>query len=320
MLAKSQAIVTLGGEAFGTRAVRGEVMKPDLEVVQIGQGQSFKAWEHGYPFHTVRWHFHPEFELHQIHATSGRCFIGDFIGTFQPGHLVLVGPNLPHNWVSDVPDQVAVPLRSRVMQFHPDLVTRMCEIFPEVAAAQGLFDRARAGLAFSPATEARVAPLMAQAVRATGAARIATFLQILDALMGDEGARTLTSIDYLPDPSAFMSTGMNRVLAHINTHLTEDLAEEALARIAGVTAPTLSRNFRRHTGLSLTRYVNRLRVNLACQNLMSADFVSIADACFASGFNNLSNFNRQFLAQRGMTPSQFLRAWEENKGFEPVAV
>lgn len=39
-------------------------MKPDLEVVQIGRAESFKTWEHGYPFRTVRWHFHPECELH----------------------------------------------------------------------------------------------------------------------------------------------------------------------------------------------------------------------------------------------------------------
>ena len=78
-------------------------MHPDLEVVQIRSGESFKAWSHGYPFHTVRWHFHPEYEIHQVVATSGRYFVGDFIGEFEPGNLVLTGPNLPHNWVSDVP-------------------------------------------------------------------------------------------------------------------------------------------------------------------------------------------------------------------------
>ncbi|RYE55896.1 MAG: AraC family transcriptional regulator, partial [Hyphomicrobiales bacterium] len=30
-------------------------MQPDLELVRIGETESFKAWEHGYPFHTVRW-------------------------------------------------------------------------------------------------------------------------------------------------------------------------------------------------------------------------------------------------------------------------
>ena len=88
-------------------------MQPDLEVVQIGQGQSFKAWEHGLPFHTVRWHFHPELEVHHVIATSGRCYIGDHIGEFGPGQLVLTGPNLPHNWISDVAEGVVIPLRNR---------------------------------------------------------------------------------------------------------------------------------------------------------------------------------------------------------------
>ena len=47
---------------FGSEATPGggDKMEPDLEVVQIGRSESFKAWEHGYPFRAVRWHFHPE--------------------------------------------------------------------------------------------------------------------------------------------------------------------------------------------------------------------------------------------------------------------
>ena len=72
-------------------------MKPDLEVVQIGRAEFFKAWEHGYPFRTVRWHFHPEFEIHHVVSTTGHYFVGDFIGSFQPGNLVLTGGFcLPH--------------------------------------------------------------------------------------------------------------------------------------------------------------------------------------------------------------------------------
>lgn len=56
-------------------------MKPDLEVVQIGRAESFKAWEHGYPFRAVQWHFHPECELHYLVNASGSCFIG----SFEPG-------------------------------------------------------------------------------------------------------------------------------------------------------------------------------------------------------------------------------------------
>ena len=66
--------------------------------------------------------------------------------------------------------------------------------------------------------------------------------------------------------------------------------------------------------MALVQYVNRLRINLACQLLMSDDGMSITEICFASGFNNLSNFNRQFLAQKGMPPSRFRALLAENAG------
>ncbi|MGO7609362.1 helix-turn-helix domain-containing protein, partial [Rhizobium ruizarguesonis] len=69
------------------------------------------------------------------------------------------------------------------------------------------------------------------------------------------------------------------------------------AAIADQSTGAFSRAFRRHTGMSLVQYVKRLRINLACHILMSDDHVSITDICFEVCFNNLSNFNRQFLAE-----------------------
>ena len=64
-----------------------------------------RCLEHGFPTPLARWHYHDEYELHLIVATSGKAFVGDWIGQFQPGHLVLCGPRLPHNWISlDVPE------------------------------------------------------------------------------------------------------------------------------------------------------------------------------------------------------------------------
>ena len=72
---------------------------------------------HGFPSPLVRWHFHEEYELHLITETSGKAFVGDWIGPFQPGHLVLCGPRLPHNWISlDAPEGGAAG-RDRVIQF-----------------------------------------------------------------------------------------------------------------------------------------------------------------------------------------------------------
>jgi AraC-like DNA-binding protein len=288
-------------------------MKPDLEVVQIGRGQSFKAWEHGYPFHTVRWHFHPELEIHQVVATSGHYFIGDYIGEFEPGHLVLTGPNLPHNWISHVTEGTVIPLRNRVLQFPEDLLHRIAELFPETGGFAALFGLSRRGALFSDGCSALCAPILAELVHTQGPRRASLFLELLTHLAADAGARALASDTYLPDPSGFMTAGVNKALAFINANLTEDFAETDLALTAGMTPSAFSRSFRRHTGMGVVEYVNRLRINLACQMLMNDVTMTVTEICFAVGFNNLSNFNRQFLRRKGMPPSRFRALLEENR-------
>lgn len=287
-------------------------MEPDLEVVQIRRGESFKAWSHGYPFHTVRWHFHPEYEIHQVVATSGRYFVGDFIGQFEPGNLVLTGPNLPHNWVSDLPVDVAIPLRGRIIQFSEEFIGDTMKLMPELSGLGALLESSRRGVLFSGNTSRELAPLMEEIVAAKGVRRIELFMMILGTLCRARGALPLSSPNYLPDPSGYMSAGMNKALAFIRENLTQPFGEADLATIAGQSQSAFSRSFRRHTGMPLVQYVKRLRINLACQILMSDEHASITDICFQVGFNNLSNFNRQFLAEKGMPPSRFRRLLADN--------
>jgi AraC-like DNA-binding protein len=287
-------------------------MEPDLEVVQIRRGESFKAWSHGFPFHTVRWHFHPEYELHHVVATRGRYFVGDFIGEFEPGNLVLTGPNLPHNWVSDLPQGTTVPLRCRIVQFSEDFIGNATKVLPELAALGRVLEQSRHGALFSPNTASEIGSLLEELIDAHGLRRIELFMAIMGTLSRAGDVRTLASSRYFPDPSGYMSAGINQVLAHINGHLTEPFNEGDLAAIAGQSPSAFSRSFRRHTGMALVQYVNRLRINLACQLLMSDEAMPITEICYAVGFNNLSNFNRQFLTRKGMPPSRFRTLMVEN--------
>ena len=280
-------------------------MEPDLEVVQIGRDRSFKAWEHGYPFRTVRWHFHPECELHHVVATHGRCFVGDYIGDFAPGHLVLTGPNLPHNWVSDVAAGASVGLRGRILQFDERFIRDTARLLPELASFFPVLELSRRGVVFTPDTAAIVGPVIEELIGATDMRRLELFMSVIGALSRARDIRALTSSAYHPDPSGFMAAGINESLDYIRSHLTESFGEKDLAALSRLSPGAFSRSFRRHTGMALGQYVNRLRINLASQLLMDEDSLSVTDICFASGFKNISNFNRQFLRQKGMPPSRF---------------
>ncbi|MCJ9704489.1 SDR family NAD(P)-dependent oxidoreductase, partial [Bradyrhizobium sp. SHOUNA76] len=211
-------------------------MEPDLEVVQIRRGESFKAWSHGYPFHTVRWHFHPEYELHQVVATSGRYFIGEF----EPGNLVLTGPNLPHNWVSDLPPGSTIPLRGRILQFSEEFIGDLTKVMPELSGLAALLEFSRRGALFTRSASDKIAPLMEEIATANGVRRIEPFLMILGTLSRVRSAHPLSSPNYLPDPSGYMSAGMNKALARAEEALSKacvELGDQAIPLRIDLTDP-----------------------------------------------------------------------------------
>ena len=279
-------------------------MEPDLELVQVPDDRSFKIWSHGYPYRTVRWHFHPEYELHLVTATEGHRYVGDHIGPFGAGDLVLVGPNLPHNWISAVPVGETVPERCLVLQFTAHLISGCMATFPELRFLQPLLDESFRGIRFPPSLSERVRPLMTDLFEAAGGRRISLFVDLLDLIGRCPERFPLASAGYRADPSGYMSGPLNLVLGHIGRSFTGDLCEADLARLAGQSISAFSRSFRKHTGVTFVHYVNALRIELACQHLTQDD-LTVTEICFEVGFNNVSNFNRQFLAVKGMPPSKF---------------
>lgn len=290
-------------------ARRANIVQPDLELVAVPLDESFKVWSHGYPYRTVRWHFHPEYEIQVITSTTGKYFVGDYIGTFEPGNLVMTGPNLPHNWVSNVPSGDRVDERCLILQFDAELVERAIEVFPELRRVQSLLNAASWGVLFTPKTGAAAEPIMREMLGAHGMRRVTLFVALLDLLVQSAEPMKLASAAYCADPAHYAESRINHVLSYIGKNLSQELRETELAELAGQSASAFSRYFRRHTGVPFVQYVNRLRINLACQLLMSGE-LSITDICYQVGFNNLSNFNRQFLMLKAMSPSRW-RAYQQ---------
>lgn len=279
-------------------------MKPDLEVVDVAQHESFKVWGHGYPFRTVRWHFHPEFEIQLITETSGQYFVGDFVGRFEPGNLVFMAPNLPHNWVSELPEGKTVERRNLIAQFSSEFLKQRVMAFPELRVFESLIAESTRGVVFSAKTGLAARPIMEELLQATEIRRVTLFLALLELLVQDEKRRQLASHRFSLDPAAYMSSTINQVLSYIDQNLASDLRESDVADLAKQSVTTFSRYFRKHTGMSFVQHVNRLRIHRACELLIDTD-LSVADICFRVGYNNVSNFNRQFLTQKGVPPSRF---------------
>ena len=281
-------------------------VQPALELVNVGTDSCLKIWSHGLPYPTVRWHFHPEYELHLITTTGGRSFVGDYIGRFEPDNLVLVGPNVPHNWLSDVPSDTVIAERCLVLQFTENFAASAMGVFPELGFLRRLLDSAGRGLEFSAATGAAARPIMRSMLDASGPRRIELFFALLSVIQGAPASRPLAGLGYRATPDVYLSQPLNHVLAQIAANPASDFRETDLAALSGYSPSTFSKAFKRKTGTSFVRYLHGIRLNKACEMLIAND-THVADICFGVGFNNLSNFNRQFRSYRGMSPSEYRR-------------
>ena len=286
-------------------------MEPDLEVVDVLQHESFKVWEHGYPFRTVRWHFHPEYEIQLITETSGQYFVGDFVGKFAPGNLVFMAPNLPHNWLSDVPEGTHIDRRNLIVQFPDSFLSGRLLVLPELRYLTTLLHESKRGIVFSTKTGEAALPLMDELLTATGCRRMALFFSLLDLISQDKTRKPLANPSYLLSDVDYMSSHINQVLCYIDQNLSSELNEVDVANLAGKSPSAFSRFFRKHTGMSFVQHVNHMRIRKACAWLLDSH-LSVTDICFQVGYNNVSNFNRHFLAQKKVSPSRFRALYQLN--------
>lgn len=258
---------------------------------------------HGFPTPLARWHYHDEYELHLITETSGKVFVGDWIGPFQPGHLVLTGPRLPHNWMSLDTPEGGVATRDLVIQFRHEPLMQSASLIPELSDLRPLLERARNGVEFFGMGE-RAERHWHRVKQASGLRRLTAFLDLLGDLAACTDYRLLSSVQLQSDDDDAAIDQIHSVVTRITDHLSETHSAAALAAEFGMSKSHFSRFFRKATGNTFTGFVNRVRISRACQLLMNTE-QQITHICYEVGFNNVANFNRRFLETKGMTPSEF---------------
>jgi AraC-like DNA-binding protein len=278
-------------------------MTPLFEQVTIPPGHSWGLlWREldAIPF---IWHYHPQFELTLTVNARGQRYIGDHLGDFEPGDLVLLGPNLPHTWSASERIDSAQPMLAVVIWFSLEWLERLAACFPELHSLRQLAARAGPALHFSAATSARCADKLLRLNALPVPQRLPLLLDVLLDLAGDTGARPLASTAQAPLPDG-QHKRMAGVFDFMHAHFREEIALESLAQRAALSLGAFHRCFKRHAHCTPGEYLARLRIGRACQQLIESN-LAIAVIAQEAGYRNLAHFNRQFLAAKHVTPRAF---------------
>jgi len=282
-------------------------MKPLNVKLTKSPQSSFKYKEIEIDAFEFNWHCHPEFELMFMKESKGKRFIGDNISFYREGDLYFMGPNLPHTWLSSRTSRKEYAQQTAVLiQFDANLAGLDIERAPEFAALHRLLTEARFGIQFKGRTRELVVLKMQEMAQMEGLERFIHLLMIFDLLSrAKENEKVhLSSIEFTQALQYDRQSRIDRVCTYINSNYKDAVRLEAAAEIANMSVNSFSRFFKRSTGNTFVEYVNKLRIGKACR-LLSENELTIAEICYRVGFNNLSNFNRQFRKHKRMSPKQY---------------
>lgn len=97
---------------------------------------------------------------------------------------------------------------------------------------------------------------------------------------------------------------LQKAIDYLRANFKESPTLQEVAEAAGVHPVHLAHEFRRKQGLTVGGYIRKLRVDLACEELVSSN-QPIVDIALKAGFADHSHMTRVFRRETGLTPTEF---------------
>ncbi len=275
--------------------------------------RSFSVNHNLYPNFLRVWHYHPEIELVVILKSSGTRFIGDSIEKFQEGEVVLIGKNVPHMWLNDEiyfqPDST-LEAEAFAIHFTRDFLGKGFFEIPEMKQVSNLLMRANRGVKFNDLSKELVERIT-NLVEYDPTTRVFKTIEILSDLSKHESYQLLSSTSFVNAFQKADNLRMDKIYAYVFENFNDGISASDVAKMTGMNKSAFSRFFKKVHKKPFTRYLNEIKVGYASRLLLE-NKESITSIAYLSGFNNISNFNRQFKVIHGLAPSAYLKYHSSN--------
>lgn len=273
----------------------------DVNAVEILDSQRgcFVAWQGV----GSQWHRHAEIEITLVQSGSGIRVVGDESSAIPTSSsLVVLGRGLPHYWRFDGASS-GICIQFNDIQLL-GLLTEQLRV-----DVLDFINRAAVGLEFGgkdldDATE--YLKQMTTVARSSRLGNFGIFLQLIGRLSNASPASTrqMSSIRF---DGAFNEDNyfeMQKAVAWIMANFQSEIRLADVLDLVQMSKTSFSRHFGKFTGMSFGKFVSEIRISNACLLLHSTER-SISEIALASGFSNLSNFNRLFRQSKGIPPSKY---------------
>jgi AraC-like DNA-binding protein len=259
------------------------------------------------PHFDANWHFHPHYQLFTVLQGTGKRLIGDSIHTFGPGDTVFLGPDVPHLWRSDpafFENNPTLFTHGIVLYFQEDFLGKDFLERNEMLAIRQLLHESKRGIEYKGALRDHIRSELSELTQIDGFQSVLRLLTLLNRIAHEEGGSPIASFGYVNNYKVSETERMQKVHNYVLQHFAQEIRLGDVASLAGMSEAAFCRYFKARANKTFIDFVNEIRIGHACKLLLEDKF-TIAQIAYDSGFDSLSNFNRNFKRYIGHTPREY---------------
>jgi AraC-like DNA-binding protein len=269
------------------------------------------------------WHYHPEIELLFMKRSSGTWLIGDHIGHFQSGDIVLLGANLPHcfrheyDYIIERDDAAGETICVKFLagMFGNDFFN-----LPETIEIKKLLSKCNNGLRLLGKTKMHVSGLIQKMLVAPPGKKIIYLLSALEEIAQSREYTALSSKGYTQSPGDTDKDRVKLIFEYTLNHYSEKITIDKVASLLNMTRQSFCRYFKSKTKKTYIQFLMEVRIGYACR-LLVEDEKNVAEISYDCGYNNISHFNHQFKVITKKKPLKYKQDYlemENNTGLHPA--
>ena len=250
------------------------------------------------------WHFHPEYELVYIESATGPRHIGEHVSTYVESDLVLIGSNIPH---LNFDYGVKTDYRKVVVHIKKEFIDLHFRSVPELSAINQLFEKSKYGLAFNDAKKKQIGEKLFQLEKLNSFQQYIHMLEILQMLTEISNIELLHEQPYQNKFSEREQGRLRTIYAYVDKNYHRKIELSEVAEISNMSKEAFCRYFKKVSNYTFIDFLNRYRISQSKRILMSGK--SVSDACYQTGFESLSYFNRIFKKVANENPRDFRKRY-----------
>ncbi|GAB1856154.1 AraC family transcriptional regulator [Flavobacteriaceae bacterium MHTCC 0001] len=272
-------------------------MKPILEPIHLKQHESITGFVYEKSNFETPWHFHPQHELTYIEDSFGTKFIGDYVGPYQPGELVLLRSKLPHCWKNE--NQNNQKSKSLVIQWNKGIFSHV----PELSPVFNMLKTASKGIIFNTEEIKALIPKFKALIGLNGHQLYIALLSLLVELSKCTH-NTLSEASFIDDLPSEYSKRIAKVHDFVETHYNKKIYLKEVADLVNMSEQSFSRFFNKMMGRSFFTFLNEYRVNIATRMLVDSD-KTVSQIGYSCGYESLPFFFKKFGEMHHMSPAKY---------------